>query len=76
MTKVPQNHLGMSNNGLVKMSGREAIDSLKQDWLDFCDTGVPFSVWAGDVLPIFETDPNVIYEFYGEVTCHSIRRVP
>ena len=76
MTKTSSSH-GITNcSELVRMTGFEAIETLKHDWLDFCDTGLQFSFWAGDVLPIFESAPSATYEFDGEITLRSIKVLP
>lgn len=59
----------------VVMTGREAIATLEEDYGSFADVEGTFEEWAGDVLPCFKERPDALFEFDGEITAGSVRRI-
>ena len=67
----------MPQEDKIYSTGREAIESLKEDYRDFNDDPEEsFEEFAGDVLDIFEAAPDAVFAYDSQITVGSIQRLP
>lgn len=67
----------MPQEDRIYSTGREAIESLKEDYRDFNDDPEEsFEAFAGDVLDIFEAAPDAVFSYDPQITAGSIQRLP
>ena len=54
----------MPQEDRIYSTGREAIESLREDYRDFNDDpAVSFEEFAGDVLDTFEAAPDAVFSY-------------
>lgn len=67
----------MPQEDRIYSTGREAIESLKEDYRDFNDDpDVSFEEFAGDVLDIFNAAPDAVFSYDPQIRPGSIQRLP
>lgn len=67
----------MPQEDRIYSTGREAIESLREDYRDFNDDpAVSFEEFAGDVLDIFNAAPDAVYSYDPQIRPGSIQRLP
>ena len=67
----------MPQEDRIYSTGREAIESLREDYRDFNDDpAVSFEEFAGDVLDTFEAAPDAVFSYDPQIRPGSIQRLP
>ena len=67
----------MPQEDRIYSTGREAIESLREDYRDFNDDpAVSFEEFAGDVLDTFEAAPDAVFFYDPQIRPGSIQRLP
>ena len=67
----------MPQEDRIYSTGREAIESLREDYRDFNDDpDESFEEFAGDVLDIFNAAPDAVYSYDPQIRPGSIQRLP
>lgn len=67
----------MPQEDRIYSTGREAIESLREDYRDFNDDpAVSFEEFAGDVLDIFNAAPDAVFSYDPQIRPGSIQRLP
>ena len=67
----------MPQEDRIYSTGREAIESLRDDYRDFNDDpDESFEEFAGDVLDIFNAAPDAVYSYDPQIRPGSIQRLP
>lgn len=67
----------MPQEDRIYSTGREAIESLREDYWDFNDDpAVSFEEFAGDVLDTFEAAPDAVFSYDPQIRPGSIQRLP
>lgn len=67
----------MPQEDRIYSMGREAIESLREDYRDFNDDpAVSFEEFAGDVLDTFEAAPDAVFSYDPQIRPGSIQRLP
>ena len=67
----------MPQEDRIYSTGREAIESLRDDYRDFNDDpAVSFEEFAGDVLDTFEAAPDAVFSYDPQIRPGSIQRLP
>ena len=67
----------MPQEDRIYSTGREAIESLKDDYRGFNDDpDESFEEFAGDVLDIFNAAPDAVYSYDPQIRPGSIQRLP
>lgn len=67
----------MPQEDRVISTGREAVESLSEDYIAFCtDPDMSFRDFAGDVLDIFEAAPDAAFAYDAQIHFDSIERLP
>ena len=63
----------MPQEDRIYSTGREAIESLREDYRDFNDDpAVSFEEFAGDVLDTFEAAPDAVFSYDPQIRPGSI----
>ena len=67
----------MPQEDRIYSTGREAIESLREDYRDFNDDpDESFEEFAGDVLDIFNAAPDAVFSYDPQIRPGSIQRLP
>lgn len=67
----------MPQEDRIFSTGREAIESLRDDYRDFCDDpDESFEEFAGDVFDIFNAAPDAVFSYDPQIRLGSIQRLP
>ena len=67
----------MPQEDRIYSTGREAIESLRDDYRDFNDDpDESFEEFAGDVLDIFNAAPDAVFSYDPQIRPGSIQRLP